>query len=76
MIKTDDLDEFVAIKVLNNYCKNQMSCNNCELYHKICSAIGIDLDKLKIKYVPGLNATDIAGGTVTVDKTERTDKKK
>ena len=57
MIVTDDLDEYVALKGLINYCsytyESNRNCQNCK-FKELCSvAVGcLTFQKLKVKYIP------------------------
>lgn len=51
MLKTDNLDEYQAIKVLVNYCESKScdECNGCAI-EKICECMSVVPRNIKIKY--------------------------
>lgn len=56
MIVTDDLDEYVALKGLVNYCsytyESDTCCKNCKLKELCSVAVGCStLQKLRIEYI-------------------------
>lgn len=57
MIVTDDLDEYVALKGLVNYCsytyESDTCCKNCKLKELCSVAVGCStLQKFRIEYIP------------------------
>lgn len=51
MLKTDNLDEYQAIKVLVNYCGNKF-CNDCKscVIEAICDGMSVIPKEIEIKY--------------------------
>jgi hypothetical protein len=47
MIKTDNLNEYIALSSLINYCESK-DCNRCVLYNVVCRFIPISFEKMKL----------------------------
>ena len=65
MIVTDDLDEYVALKGLINYCsytyESDTCCQNCKLKELCSVAVGCStLQKLRVEYIPSNNVPEEA----------------
>ncbi|MFQ6793766.1 MAG: hypothetical protein ACLRT4_18200 [Thomasclavelia sp.] len=49
MIKADNLDEYVSIKVLINYCQNQEKCIDC-MFKNVCSCMPMNPEDIEACY--------------------------
>ena len=63
MIVTDDLDEYVALKGLINYCSSAYEgtgcCRNCKIKEVCMVAIGCStLQNFKVEYIPPSNVPE------------------
>lgn len=57
MIKTNNLDEYVALNVLKNTCENCDCCDNCPMRIP-CAGINILFKKLEIVYEPEVSGKE------------------
>lgn len=49
MVKTDNLDEYCSLKVIQNYCDSNNCCDTCKLYD-LCMYMNIEPGNLKLEY--------------------------
>lgn len=78
MIVTDDLDEYVALKGLVNYCsytyESDTCCKNCKLKELCSVAVGCStLQKLRIEYISDSSIAPNNSLTRALEKAETLD---
>lgn len=78
MIVTDDLDEYVALKGLTNYCsytyESDTCCQNCKLKELCSVAVGCStLQKLRIEYISDISIAPNNSLTRTLEKAKTLD---
>jgi hypothetical protein len=78
MIVTDDLDEYVALKGLVNYCsytyESDTCCKNCKLKELCSVAVGCStLQKLRIEYISDSSIAPNNSLTRALEKVETLD---
>lgn len=59
MLKTDNLDEYQAIKAIVNYCDNKYcnDCNGCAI-EEMCDCMSVIPKSIKIKYEKNEEVTE------------------
>ena len=78
MIVTDDLDEYVALKGLVNYCsytyESDTCCKDCKLKELCSVAVGCStLQKLRIEYISDSSIVPNNSLTRALEKVETLD---